>query len=194
MKIFKYLLVSAFLLLQASLCFARSENVINLAFLPDTLSHCHQYIVDVAVSKKSTLGALWAPECNSDRATYTAPNSQVKTQFNRMVIPWKYYMNGALEEGAFFMASVGYEQTAYQSVAGSVANDSFIVTGVHVGYHWFWKSGFNINLAVGVAHLVLNSVDKTIAATESREVVDFIDKNTSTNTHMGAGVVAGWAF
>lgn len=121
-------------------------------------------------------------------------NNQVTNIFNRILIPWRYSPYGAFNNGYFVEALVGVEKSEYKSVAGSSANVSFIDTGVWLGYQWFWHNGLNISAVAGVAHLTTISLDKSISPTESSDVSDYLDQQTSTNTHMAGGVFFGWAF
>lgn len=195
MKILKYFVVSSLLLLQTSLCFAGSENVINFSILPDPIAHCHQYWVDFAVTENSTLGVIGAPECISDRPTFYGSNfTSFTNRFNRVMAVWKYAPHGAFEDGSFLMASVGKERDELKTAAGSAANVSFIVSGVHVGHQWFWRNGLNVTATLGIAHLERNSLDKNVSVTESVDGIDFLDKQTSSNTHLGVGLFFGWAF
>lgn len=193
MKFCKYLLVSAFLLLQTSLCFA--ENSINFSFVYDIHSpDCSQLLVDVATSKNTSLG-ISPMSCNSDRpAIVMAPNSNVRNQVNRIVVPWRYSPRGVFKDGFYFMATLGVENDQFNSTAGSTANVLFLGSSLHTGYQWFWKNGFNITLIFSASHLARMSLDRTTSPTESPDVVDFLDQNTSTNTHYSAGPLLGWAF
>lgn len=197
MKIFKYLLVSSFLLFQTSLCFA--QDTINFSVVPDPTTHCHQYIVDVAITKNSTLGVMPSYNCtdrphrpNNDGSMVM--NSQVTNKFNRILIPWRYSPHGAFNNGYFVEALVGVEKSEFKTVVGSSANVSFIDTGVLLGYQWFWHNGLNISAVAGVAHLTNISLEKNISPTESSNVSDYLDQQTSTNTHMAGGVSFGWSF
>lgn len=192
MNIFKYFVVSSLLLLQTSLCFAGSKNVINFSVAPDPFTHCHQYGVDVAITENSTLGVL--PASCTDRPTFGVINSQVTSTFNRTLIVWRYSPYGAFQDGYFVDAMVGAETNEFKSAAGSAANVSFIDAGGHVGYQWFWHNGFNVSALTGVGHLMRNSLDTSISPAESRTVSDYLDRQTSTTTHAGWGVNFGWAF
>lgn len=198
MKIFTYLLVSSFLLFQPSLCLASQEYSINFSVAPDLTTHCHQYDVDVAISENSTLGVMPSYKCKDrpDRPSNGSMriNSQVTNTFSRVLIPWRYAPCGTLNSGYLVMAIVGVENSEFNSDAGSSAKVSFIDTGVWFGYQWFWPNGFNISAVGGLAHLMRNSLDKNISPTENSSVSDYLDKQTSTNTHGGGGVLFGWAF
>lgn len=195
MKIFRYLLVFPCLLFQASGCFASPENVINFSVLPDPIAHCHGYEGEVAMTENSTLGMLVAPECISDRPTfYGSSYTTFTNKFNRIVVPWKYMPHGVFEDGIFLMVLAGAEASEFKTAAGSTANVSFIDTGFHIGYQWFWDNGFNVSAVAGVAHLIRNSLDQNISLAESNTGIDFLVQQTSTNTHMGVGLTFGWAF
>jgi len=195
MNIFKYFVVSSVLLLQTSLCFARSDEVINFYVSPDPITHCNGYGVDVAITENSTLGIVGIPECISDRPTfYGSSTIKLSNKLNRMFAMWKYSPHGVFEDGYFLYAVVGADNSEFKSAAGSTANVSFIDTGTGVGYHWFWHNGFNVTTALGVAHLIQNSIDKSISSTESVDTVNYLDQQTRTNTHAGVGLFFGWAF
>jgi hypothetical protein len=192
MKIYEYLLVSAFLFLQTSLCFA--EKSINFSIVPDRSPDCSQLVVDVAMSEHTSLG-ISPLSCNSDRpAIAMAPNSNVRNQVNRIVVPWRYSPRGVFKDGFYFMASLGIENDQFNSTAGSTANVFFLGSSLHTGYQWFWKNGFNITLIFSASHLTQMSLDRTTSPTESPDVVDFLDQNTSSNTHYSVGPLFGWAF
>jgi hypothetical protein len=191
MSIFKYLVVISYLLFHTSLCLAQES--INLYVGPDFKSHCNQYGIDFSITKNSTIGILPAYNC-ADVNTYGSLNDQVTSTFNRILIPWRYSPHGAFKNGYFVLALLGMEKNDFESVAGSSVNVSFIDTGVLFGYQWFWRNGFNISGSIGVAHLMRNSLDQSISPTESNSVSDYLDKQTSTNNHVGGGVFLGWVF
>jgi hypothetical protein len=91
-------------------------------------------------------------------------------------------------------AIVGLEKSELKSAAGSSANVTFVDTGVWLGYQWFWRSGLNISAAAGLAHLTRISRDMSISSTESRDVNNYLERQTSTNTHMAGGAFFGWSF
>lgn len=194
MKLSKYFLVAAFLLLQTPLCFASSEDSINFQFAIDPFYHCNEYNIEVAVTKNSSLAINGAPECNSNRPTYGPPNSSVSDKFNRGGLLWKYAPHGVFNDGVFMFAAVGMQTSEFKSTAGSTANVSFIDYGISLGYQWFWKNGFNVSAFVSAAHLAQNSLNQSIAPTESPDVRTFLDQQTSTNSHVGMGWIWGWAF
>jgi hypothetical protein len=198
MKIFTYLLVASFSLFKTSLCLASPEHSFNFSVAPDLTTHCHQYDVDVAISENSALGVMPSYKCKDrpDRPSNGSMriNSQVTNTFSRVLIPWRYAPHSAFHTGYLAMAFVGVENSEFNSDAGSSAKVSFIDTGVLFGYQWFWPNGFNVFAGGGVAHLMRSSLDKSISPTESSKVSDYLDEQTSTNTHLGGGVFFGWAF
>ena len=121
-------------------------------------------------------------------------NSQVTNKFNRILIPWRYSPHSAFNKGYFVEALVGVEKSKLESAAGSGANVSFIDTGVWLGYQWFWHNGLNISAVIGAAHLARISLEKSISPTESSDVRDYLNQQTSSNTHLASGVFFGWAF
>lgn len=192
MKFYKYLLVTSLLFLQTSVCFA--ENSINFSLVPDRSLPCSQLGIDVAISENSTLG-ISPLSCNTDRpAIVMAPNSNVRNQVNRIIVPWRYSPRGAFKDGYYFAATVGVESDQFTSTAGSTANVVFFGSSFHTGYQWFWDNGFNITFIISASHLARVSLDRSTSPTESPDVVDFLDRNTRTNTHYSAGPLLGWAF
>lgn len=188
---FKYLLVLAILMFQTPLCF--SKDALNVVVLPDPFG-CHQLGIDYALTESSTLGIIGTNECRSDRPTYGSSNNQVNNTFSRILIPWRYSMRGAFNNGYFAQAMIGVEKSNFRSTAGSSAGVTFADAGFHVGYQWFWKSGFNVSVLGGVAFLAKISANKDIVPSESNGVVEFFDKNTKDNVHPGVGIVFGWSF
>ena len=198
MNILKYILVASFLPLQTSLCFA--QDSINFSVGPDLTTHCNQFRADVAISTVITLGVMPAIDC-ANRQDRPDPdsgsmvmNSQVTNKFNRILIPMRYSPYGALRNGFFVEVLVGAESSEYNSVAGSTANVTFIDTAAWLGYQWFWHNGLNFSAVIGRAHLIRNSLDKSISNSESSTVSDYLDQQTSTNTHTASGMFFGWAF
>lgn len=193
MNIFKYLLVSSVLFFQTSLCFAKDS--INFSVAPDPITYCHQYRVDVSITKNSTLGVMPTSNCTDRPSRPTngsmVINSQVTNTFNRIIIPWRYSPHGAFIDGFIVEAIVGLEKSEFKSASGSSANVSFIDTGVWLGYQWFWRNGFNISAVIGGAHLTRISLDKNISPSESSNVSDYLDEQTSTNSHQTGGVFFG---
>jgi len=189
----KYLLVSLFVFFQTSLCFA--ENSINFSIVPDIHSpDCSQLLVDVATSENTSLG-ISPMSCNSDRpAIAMLPNSNVRNQVDRIMVPWRYSPAGVFSDGFYIMAALGVENDRFTSTAGSTANVLFLGSTLHTGYQWFWDNGFNITLIFSASHLARMSLDRTTSPTESPDVVDFLDRNTRTNTHYSVGPLLGWAF
>ncbi len=121
-------------------------------------------------------------------------NSQVMNKFDRILIPWRYFPHGAFNNGYFMEAYMGMEKSELKSVEGSSANVTFIDTGVWLGYQWIWHTGLNIAAVAGINHLTQHRIDKNISSTESSNVSDYLNQQTSTNTHVGGGVFLGWAF
>lgn len=195
MRVFKYVAVFSLLLLPTSLCFARSGELIDIQVFPDPLTHCHQYFVDVALSKNSALEVNGAPECISDRPTfYGSPSVTFTNKFNRAMLAWKYAPQGLFKDGYFVDPQIGVETDEFKTAAGSSANVRFIIIGVHLGYQWFWSNGFNMSAGLGLGHLMRDSLEQSISATESSNGVDFLDQQTRTNTHPGVLWYMGWAF
>lgn len=196
MIIFKYLFVSSVLFFQTSLCFAKGS--ISFSVAPDPITYCHQYRVDVPITKNNTLGVMPTSNCTDRPSRPTNGsikiNSQVTNTFNRIIIPWRYSPNGAFIDGFIVEAIVGQEKSEYKSASGSSANVSFIDTGVWLGYQWFWRNGFNVSAVVGGVHLTRIRLDKNISPSESSNVSDYLDEQTSTNSHQTGGVFFGWAF
>ncbi len=198
MKILKYLLVTVVLLFQTTFCFA--QDIINFSVAPDLTTHCNQFRADVAITKVITLGVMPAIDCanRQDRPDSVSGsmvmNSLVTNKFNRILIPMRYSPYGSLRNGFFVEALVGAESSEYSSVAGSTANVTFIDTAAWLGYQWFWQNGLNFSAVIGRAHLIRNSLDKSISASESSTVSDYLDQQTSTNTHTASGMFFGWAF
>lgn len=198
MKKIEYLLIFLLILFQTSLCFA--EDSVNLSVAPDPTTGCHQFRVDIAISENSTLGIM--PAHCTDRPSRPSRfiggdmkmNSQVTNKFNRILIPWRYSPHGAFNNGYFVEPIVGWERSELKSVAGSSANVTFVNTGVWLGYQWFWRNGLNISAAGGLAHLTRISQDKSISPVESSNVNDYLNRQTSSNTHMAVGAFFGWAF
>ncbi len=183
----------------AFLCFAplappsHAADTINIVLLPD-LYQCHHVGADIAISERSSIGVLGSYECKSDRPTYGDSNGSVDNTFTRVLFPWRHFRRDVFGNGPFVQFMLGTEESKFRSDAGSRADVRFIDLGLHAGYQWHWDSGFNISALIGLAVLVRSSLDKEIAATESRKVIDFLDKNTKTNAHPGAGVIFGWSF
>lgn len=171
-----------------------SQNTINFIILPDPLYTVHHIGFEMAVTEKSRLGMLTAYKRDSDRPTYGESNDDVTNTFSRLLIPWIYSKNGAWENGFIVTGLVGLENDKFKSEAGSRAEATFVNFGLLAGYQWFWGNGFNISAMAGGALLVESRSEKDIIAGESRDVIDYLDKNTKTNTHFSAGVILGWAF
>ncbi|VVC82436.1 hypothetical protein [Sideroxydans sp. CL21] len=198
MKIVKCIISCSFLLFQTSICFAGDS--VNLSVAPDPATGCNQFRIDVALTEHSTLGVM--PAHCTDRPSRPSRffggdmkmNSQVTNKFNRILIPWRYSPYGVFSNGFFVEALIGVEKSELKSASGSSANVTFIDTGVWLGYQWIWHTGLNIAAVAGINHLTQNSIDKNISPAESSNVSDYLNQQTSTNTHVGGGVFLGWAF
>ena len=193
MKIFKYLLVSSVFVFQTTLCFA--EKTINVTLVLDPSLICSQPIIDFAVTARSVLG-ISPGKCHSDRSSNTSGrNVEVRNDFNRIIFDWRYAPSGVFKDGFYVMTILGVENDKFSSAAGSAAEVTFLASALSTGYQWFWKNGFNISGIFSASHLTRMSLDKyVIAPTEKSDVIDFIDSNTSSNTHYSYGVLFGWAF
>lgn len=191
MKFAVPLLSMCILFVQASI--SHSEESINIVVLPETYD-CHQVGAEFKVTKNSTLGVLGVVSCDSDRPTYGSSNNNVKNSFSRVLIPWRYSMGGAFENGYFVQSMIGMEAHEFRSTQGSRSDVSFVDLTLHGGYQWFWSNGFNVSALGGVNVLVKSSSDEHIVQNERTDVVDFIDKNTKSNIHPGLGVILGWKF
>lgn len=192
MNLFKYLLGTLVLLLQTSLCFAGAENSVNILLMPDPITNCSTAGLEVAMTEHSTLNIV--PQSCTSRPSVGLANNQVTNKFDRVGFGVEYYLEGALNGGYFVSMGSGVENVEYTSVAGSSAKVQFIDVAIGAGYQWIWKNGFNMNLQFAIAHLMLNSLDKIISPTESADVTNFLNQNTSTGTHPGMGFAFGWAF
>jgi len=190
-KVLYKLALSSFLLVQAGLCY--SSESINLILLPD-LSSCHQVGGEIGINENSSLGILGRAGCESNRATYGNENDDVENKFSRILVPWRYSFNGVFKDGYFIQALSGVEKSEFKSTLGSTADVTFATLAVHGGYQWFWSNGFNISLMAGVAYLHEVSSSNRIVSGEEGNVTDFLDKNTKTNIHGGAGFFIGWLF
>ncbi len=182
------------LLFQSSLCL--SAGSINVVFLPDSVNSfkCHQPGVEFKITQYSTLGVLGILDCKSHRSTYGDTNDDVTNTFGRILIPWRYSKGGAFKDGSFMQVVVGMEKSKFKSELGSKADITFADFGFHYGYQWFWANGFNVSAMAGVAYLVESNSKKDIVQNENSDVVDFLDRNTKTNIHGGAGFIIGWTF
>jgi len=185
------LIIVSVIVLQSGKCFAGEK--FNFVFLPDPFG-CHQAGIETGISGNSTLGVLGRVNCGSDRPTYGSANSNVENTFSRILVPWKYSINGVFEDGLFVQALAGLERSKFKSQAGSTADVTFTNLAAHVGYQWYWKNGFNVSVMGGVAYLNKNNSDKNILTGEDKNVISFLNENTKTNIHGGAGIVVGWLF
>jgi len=188
--LYKYVL-SSLLLVESGLCYSSESN--NLILLPDS-SSCHQAGIEMAINKHNTLGILGRAGCESDRPTYGSKNDDVENRFGRILVPWRFSFKGVFTDGYFVQALAGLEKSEFKSTLGSSADVTFTNLAAHVGYQWFWRNGFNLSLMGGVAYLHEVSSSKHIVTGEQKSVTDFLDKNTKTNIHGGAGVIVGWLF
>lgn len=187
-------LFTLLLLLQASPCFA--QDTINISVLPVIPLACTQLDIGVAVTQQSTLGII-PSSCNADRVSTptggASPN--IRNQFNRVLGEWKYAPDGAFNDGFFVGAVLGIENDQFNSPAGSTADVYFAAGGVMTGYQWFWENGFNITWVFSAAHLEQISLNNyNIVPSESIDVINWLQTNTSSNTHFGMGPILGWAF
>jgi len=164
----------------------------NLVLLPEP--YCTQAGIEKKVSDKHTLGVIGRFNCNSERPTYGSKNDDVENKFSRILVPLKHSFNGAFNQGAFIQGMIGIEDSEFKSNLGSNADVTYLNLSVHGGYQWYFRNGFNISVLGGVAHLQEISSSRQIAGSETLSVTDFINKNTETNTHVGAGVIVGWLF
>ena len=182
------------LLFQSSLCL--SADSINVVLMPDSFNSfkCHHPGIEFKISQTSTLGVFGRLDCESDRSTYGDTNDDVTNTFSRIFVPWRYSKGGAFKNGSFIQTLIGIEKSKFRSVLGSKADVTFVDFAFHYGYQWFWENGFNISVLGGVAYLVKTSSDKDITQNESDDVIGFLDKNTKTNIHPGAGITIGWKF
>lgn len=194
MNTFRYFLFS-FLLF--SVFEASADKFINLSIAPDPVTKCHQIRMDFAVTANSMVGIMPASCTNRpDRpvdGSMVIPD-QVTNTFNRVIIPWRYSPYGVLRDGLILEALAGFEKSEYKTTLGSNTNNTFILFGVDVGYQWVWTNGFNISTFIGFAHLIRNNHEVTIVPAESSAVVDYLDQQSNSNTHLAGGVFLGWAF
>jgi hypothetical protein len=178
--------------LQSPLCF--SENSANVIFIPDPLFSAHQLGLEVGVTDKSRVGFIAAYKRDSSRPTYGESNDNVRNTFSRVLLPWIYSKNGAWDDSFFVTGLVGMERDKFKSSLGSRAEVTFVNLGLFAGYQWLWRGGFNISAMAGGALLIKSHSSKDISANENSDVTDYLDKNTKTNIHPGAGIIFGWAF
>jgi hypothetical protein len=178
-----------FLIVQMKISHAEEYN---LVLLPEP--YCTQAGIEKKVSDKHTLGVIGRFNCNSERPTYGSKNDDVENKFSRVLVPLKHSFNGAFNQGAFIQGMIGVEDSEFKSNLGSNADVTYLNLSVHGGYQWYFRNGFNISVLGGVAHLQEINSSRQIAGSETLSVTDFINKNTETNTHVGAGVIVGWLF
>ena len=179
---------------QSSLCL--SADSINIVLMPDSINSfdCHHPGVEFKVTQTSSLGVFGRLNCETNRSTYGDTHDDVTNTFSRIFVPWRYSKGGAFKDGTFIQALIGIEKSKFRSVLGSKADVTFVDFAFHYGYQWFWKNGFNVSALAGVAYLVETSSEKDILPAENNDVIGFLDKNTKTNVHGGAGVLIGWKF
>jgi len=187
----KRFVLMSILIFSPGLCF--SKDFLNFTLLPD-LFKCHQLGVEFAITEKSTLGLIGRGSCKSDRPTYGKSNDNVRNNFSRILVPWRYSKNGVFTDGYFVQSLVGLERSKFSSELGSSANVTFLNVAFQFGYQWFWSNGLNVSVMGGPAFLVESGSSKNIVINEQDNVVDFLNKNTKTNVHGGAGVIIGWGF
>lgn len=194
MVIFNRWILFCSLCFQSSLCL--SADTINIIILPDSINSfdCHQPGIEFKISQNSSLGAIGRLDCATDRSTYGKTNDDVTNTFSRIIVPWRYSFNGTFRDGSLVQALVGIEKSEFRSTLGSKADVTFVDFAFHYGYQWFWKNGFNVSALAGVAYLVKTSSEIDIVPTENSDVIGFLDKNTKTNVHGGAGILIGWKF
>lgn len=171
-----------------------SQNSANFTFVPSPEYSAHQYGVETSITGNNRFGILAANKSDSKRPTYGESNDQVRNDFRRVLSLWSFTTNGAWQDGFVVTAVAGVEKDNFKSTQGSRAEVDFLALGVLAGYQWFWPNGFNITTSAGQALLIANNVKKDIAENENEEVVAYLDKNTKTNTHIGIGLIFGWAF
>jgi len=164
----------------------------NLLLLPE--QYCFQAGIEKKVSDKHTLGVIGRFNCNSERPTYGSNKDDVDNKFSRILVPLKHSFNGAFNQGAFIQGMIGIEDSKFKSNLGSNADVIFLNLSVHGGYQWYFRNGFNISVLGGIAHLQKLSSSKQISGNETLSGIDFLNKNTETNTHAGAGILLGWLF
>lgn len=189
----RWILISS-LVIQPGLCL--SADSINVVLMPDSFNSfkCHQPGIEFQITQNSIIGVVGILDCESDRSTYGDTNDDVTNDFSRIFVPWRYSKDGAIKDGSFVQALVGIENSKFSSTLGSKAEVTYIDFAVHYGYQWFWKSGFNVSALAGLAYLVKTRSTEDIAPTESSDVIEFLDKNTKTNIHGGAGFMLGWKY
>lgn len=175
---------------------AQSASAFNIILLPDLTKSfkCHQPGVEFPIADTQSLAVLGVINCNSDRSTYGDTNDNVTNSFSRLLVPWRYAWNGVFKDGQLIQFLIGVETSEFSSSLGSEAEVTFMDFGLYYGYQWFWQNGFNLSLLGGLAYLVKTSSSKNIAPGETNDVIDFLDKNTKTNVHGGAGIIFGWKF
>lgn len=177
-------------------CLCVAEGTVNFTLLPDSVNSfdCHQPGAEFRISKTSTLAVFGRLNCHTDRSTYGETNDDVSNTFGRVFVPWRYAPGGAFKNGPFYQALIGVEKSKFRSISGSRADVTFVDLAAHYGYQWYWRGGFNLSVLGGIAYLVETDSEQAIAPGETNEVIDYLDKNTKTNVHLGAGILLGWLF
>lgn len=193
------LLTTALLLLfQSPQSLAGDGSFVNISIAPDPTTRCHQFRADYAISERSTLGMMVAYDC-ANRPSRPVNgsmdmNSGVSNTFNRILVPWRYAPHGVSRDGLIIDAMVGVERAEYRTSAGSSANVRFFDIALGLGYQWFWQSGLNVSVFAGAAHLMRQSGETNISATESVAASEYLKQQTSTNSHLASGAYVGWSF
>lgn len=191
MKNFTAPLLACVLFMQMSV--SHADKAINMIVLPDLFS-CHQIGGEIPMTSKTTVGVLARTGCHTKRPAYGKSNTDVRNTFNRVLIPLRYAKEGVFQDSVFIQTLIGAESHHFRSTLGSRSRVVFAELALHAGYQWFWSSGFNISVLAGVAVLIKNHSKNDVVDTETESVKAFLNKNTATNTHGGAGVIFGWKF
>lgn len=193
-----FLTAALLMVFQSSQSFAGDGSFANISIAPDPTTRCHQFKADYAISERSTLGMTVAYDC-SNRPSRPVNgsmemNSDVSNTFNRILVPWRYAPQGVSRDGFLVDAMVGMERAEYGTSAGSSANVRFFDVAVGLGYQWFWQSGLNASVFAGAAHLMRQSGETNISATEVATTSDYLSQQTRTNSHLASGAYLGWSF
>jgi len=183
-------------LLWATLLIVQTEISIadeyNILLLPER--YCTQAGIEKKISDEYTLGVIGRFSCNSQRPTYGSKNDDVYNEFSRLLVPLKYSFNGVFTKGPFIQGVIGMEKSEFSSKLGSTADVTYLDLAVYGGYQWYFSNGFNISVLGGIAYLQELSSNQQISASETTSVIEFLNKNTETNIHGGAGIIVGWTF
>lgn len=178
-----------FLFTYVGVCYPADNNLILLP-----APYCTQGGVEAKINQNSTVGILARFNCLSGRPTYGSKNHNVENNFTRVLVSWKYSFNGVFSKGAFVQGLVGFEQSEFRSAVSSTTEVEFVNLGIYGGYQWFWRNGFNLSLLAGVVYLYELNSGKQINSSETTDVIDFLNKNSESNIHPGAGAIVGWIF